>query len=64
MLVDQGTGDQFLAEQLQPELLIEACDKANYPITLRMQETYDHSYFFMASFMEEHVAFHAKALKA
>ncbi len=64
MLVDQGTGDQFLAEQLQPELLVEACDKANYPITLRMQETYDHSYFFMASFMKDHVAFHAKALKA
>lgn len=64
MLVDQGTGDQFLAEQLQPELLIEACDNANYPLTLRMQEGYDHSYFFMASFMEDHVAFHAQALKA
>jgi len=64
MLVDQGTGDQFLVEQLQPELLVEACNAAAYPLTLRMQESYDHSYFFMASFMEDHVAFHAKALKA
>lgn len=64
MLVDQGTGDQFLEEQLQPELLIEACDAANYPMQLRMQEGYDHSYFFMATFMEDHINFHAKALKA
>jgi S-formylglutathione hydrolase len=62
MLVDQGTADDFLEEQLRPELLAEACEGANYPLELRLQEGYDHSYFFMASFMEEHVAFHAKAL--
>jgi len=64
MLVDQGTDDQFLQEQLQPELLIEACDAANYPLQLRMQDGYDHSYFFIATFMEDHINFHAKALEA
>lgn len=63
LLVDQGTGDEFLAEQLKPELLKEACDGASLPLTLRMQEGYDHSYYFMASFMGDHVAHHAKALK-
>jgi len=62
MLVDQGTGDQFLEEQLKPELLVEAAEKIGYPLELRMQEGYDHSYFFMASFMGEHIAFHAKYL--
>lgn len=63
MLVDQGTGDQFLEEQLKPELLVEAAKKVAYPLELRMQEGYDHSYFFMVSFIGEHIAFHAKALK-
>ncbi len=64
MLVDQGTADNFLEEQLKPELLSEACQKADYPITLRMQEGYDHSFFFLATFMEEHIAFHANILKS
>ncbi|MGI9436657.1 MAG: S-formylglutathione hydrolase [Geminicoccaceae bacterium] len=62
VLVDQGTGDEFLAEQLKPELLQEACSAAAIPLNLRMQEGYDHSYYFMASFMGDHVAHHAKAL--
>jgi len=62
MLVDQGTADGFLNEQLQPELLLEACKRADYPLELRLQEGYDHSYFFMASFMAEHIEFHARAL--
>ncbi len=63
LLVDQGTGDEFLEEQLKPDLLSEACRAAAIPLTLRMQEGYDHSYYFMASFMGDHVAHHAKALK-
>lgn len=62
MLVDQGTGDQFLEEQLKPELLVEAAEQVAYPLELRMQEGYDHSYFFMASFIGEHIAFHANFL--
>ena len=64
MLVDQGTGDDFLENQLKPELLVEACKAAGYPAEIRMQEGYDHSYYFMSSFMEDHVAFHAKHLNA
>lgn len=64
MLIDQGTGDNFLEEQLKPERLEEAANQAGYPITLRMQPGYDHSYFFMATFMGDHVAHHAKALKS
>ncbi len=63
VLVDQGTGDDFLKEQLKPELLKEACDAASIPLTLRMQEGYDHSYYFMASFIGEHIAHHASVLK-
>jgi len=59
ILVDQGTADGFLVEQLQPELLEAACASAGQRLTLRMQEGYDHSYFFMASFIADHVAFHA-----
>jgi S-formylglutathione hydrolase len=62
ILVDQGTGDQFLSEQLKPELLEAAARKASQKLTLRRQEGYDHSYFFMASFVSEHVAFHAARL--
>ncbi|MEZ4749069.1 MAG: S-formylglutathione hydrolase [Bdellovibrionota bacterium] len=64
LLVDQGTHDSFLKDQLKPELLKEACEKAGYPLELRMQEDYDHSYFFIATFIGEHIAFHAKYLKA
>lgn len=62
LLVDQGDADEFLAEHLKPELLLAACDKAGHPLTLRMQPGYDHSYYFIASFMGDHVAHHAKAL--
>lgn len=62
LFVDQGDADQFLKEQLKPELLKAACEKAGHPLTLRMQSGYDHSYFFMASFMKDHLAHHAAAL--
>tara|TARA_R110002110_G_scaffold91264_2_gene237446 strand:- start:65635 stop:66468 length:834 start_codon:yes stop_codon:yes gene_type:complete len=62
MLVDQGDADNFLQEQLQPERLEQAARSANYPVTLRMQPGYDHSYFFIASFIGEHIAFHAANL--
>ena len=63
ILVDQGDGDQFLTDQLKPELLKAAADKAGQKVTIRMQPGYDHSYFFMASFIDDHVAFHAARLK-
>jgi S-formylglutathione hydrolase len=59
VLVDQGDADDFLQEQLHTHLLQEACELADYPMTIRMQEGYDHSYFFIASFIGEHLAFHA-----
>ena len=59
VLVDQGDADGFLAEQLRTELLREACEEAGYPMTIRMQPGYDHSYFFIASFIGEHLDFHA-----
>ena len=61
LLVDQGTEDQFL-DLLKPEALAEAIATRRQPATFRMQSGYDHSYFFVASFMEDHVAFHAEAL--
>jgi S-formylglutathione hydrolase len=64
LLVDQGTADEFLDTQLQPQRLQEACDAAAHPLTLRMQPGYDHSYYFMASFIGEHIAHHARALRA
>jgi len=64
ILIDQGDADPFLAEQLKPERLVEAGKAAGQAVTLRMQPGYDHSYFFMASFIADHVAFHAKRLKA
>ena len=64
ILIDQGTGDEFYDEaQLLPENFQAACDKAGQSLTLRMQEGYDHSYHFIASFIGEHIAYHAKALK-
>lgn len=62
LLVDQGTKDQFLATQLRPELLQEACERAGVPLNLRLREGYDHSYFFIASFVEDHLRFHARNL--
>jgi len=64
LLVEQGTADQFLAEQLKPGLLAEACGKANIPLTLNMRDGYDHSYYFISSFLADHVAWHAARLKA
>lgn len=64
LLVDQGQGDNFLKEQLRTSLLEEACAKAGHPATIRYQEGYDHSYYFIASFIEEHIAHHATALKS
>ena len=64
LLVDQGTADNFLSEQLQTHRLAEACEAAGIPATIRMQEGYDHSYYFISSFMAEHVGWHAERLKA
>jgi S-formylglutathione hydrolase len=61
-LVDQGSGDNFLAEQLQPEALDAAAKISDYPLQLNMQEGYDHSYFFISSFIEQHLEFHVKHL--
>ena len=63
LLVDQGLNDEFLETQLRPELLRNACDEANHPLTLNLRAGYDHSYYFIASFMGEHIAHHASALK-
>ena len=62
VLVDQGDADNFLTEQLKTELLVEAGQVADYPMQIRMQSDYDHSYFFIATFITEHMAFHARAL--
>ena len=64
LLVDQGAADEFLDGQLRPQLLEAACNAAGHPLQLRMQPGYDHSYYFIASFIGEHIAHHAKALKA
>lgn len=63
MLVDQGDADNFLEEQLTPEKLVLVAEETGYPLELRMQPGYDHSYFFIASFMDDHLNFHAKHLK-
>jgi S-formylglutathione hydrolase len=60
VLVDQGEADNFLAQQLKTELLEQACAEADYPMTIRRQAGYDHSYFFIATFIGEHIAFHAQ----
>lgn len=62
ILIDQGTSDRFLAEQLQPERFEQACKAIGQPLTLRMQAGYDHSYYFIASFIEDHLRHHAEAL--
>jgi S-formylglutathione hydrolase len=62
VLVDQGTADDFLDEQLKPQLLQQAFRSAGIPLTLRYQAGYDHSYYFMASFMADHLAHHARLL--
>ncbi len=60
VLVDQGTEDEYLIEQLKPDYLIEACHEKKFPLKLRMQRDYDHSYYFVSSFIKEHIEFHAE----
>lgn len=62
LLVDQGEADEFLAPQLRPQLLQAACDAAGHPLQLRRHAGYDHSYYFIASFMADHFAHHARGL--
>lgn len=64
LLVDQGSADGFIDEQLKPESLRRACERASHPLTLRLQPGYDHSYFFIASFIDDHLQHHAAALSA
>src|SRR5690606_3338070 len=64
LLIDQGSADDFLANQLLPEVLVEAARSIDYPLDYRLREGYDHSYFFIASFMEEHLRFHTRWLMA
>ena len=62
IMVDQGTKDQFLQSQLKPELLQDACQRSGVALDLRMRDGYDHSYFFIATFIEDHLRFHAQNL--
>ena len=62
LLVDQGEADEYLATQLRPDLLGVACEAAGHPLTLRMRSGYDHSYYFIATFLADHFAHHAAAL--
>lgn len=63
ILIDQGDADDFLEEQLRPGNFIHAAKKSEYPIQLRMQQGYDHSYYFISSYIEDHLHFHAKYLQ-
>lgn len=62
VLIDQGEADDFLVEQLRPALFQSACEEAGVNVQLRLQPGYDHSYYFIASFMRDHIAWHAKRL--
>ena len=64
LLIDQGAADEFLDTQLKPQLLADACAAAGHPLRLNLREGYDHSYYFIASFIGDHIAHHAAALKA
>ncbi len=64
LLVDQGAADPFLDVQLRPELLQQACDKAGQALTLRLHEGYDHSYYFISTFMGDHLNWHAKQMQS
>jgi S-formylglutathione hydrolase len=64
ILIDQGDADEFLKNQLRPELFAEACKAKHVPLTLRMQAGYDHSYYFMSTFIGDHVRWHAERLHA
>ncbi|KMJ44162.1 S-formylglutathione hydrolase [Xenorhabdus khoisanae] len=63
ILIDQGLNDDFLEEQLRPELLQTVCDEISYPVTINFHAGYDHSYYFIASFIENHITYHAKAMQ-
>ncbi len=63
LLVDQGSADQFLTDGLRPELLQEACEKSGINLSLRLQDGYDHSYFFISTFMADHLAWHQGFLR-
>lgn len=63
LLIDQGGADEFLESQLRPQLLQAACEAAGHPLELRIQPGYDHSYYFISSFIGEHIAHHAKAMR-
>ena len=62
LLVDQGESDQFLEEQLMPHLLEKACEETGVALTLHRQPGYDHSYYFVASFIDDHLEWHARRL--
>ena len=62
LLVDQGTADNFLEEQLKPQLLVEACEQAKIPLQLNLREGFDHSYFFISTFMDDHLRWHSERL--
>ncbi|HEY4082555.1 MAG TPA: S-formylglutathione hydrolase [Burkholderiaceae bacterium] len=64
ILIDQGLADKFLAEQLHPHLFDEACQAVGQPLTLRMHEGYDHGYYFISTFIEEHMGHHARGLSS
>lgn len=63
ILVDQGMADEFLTDYLQPERLQAVCQEQNHPLTMRKHEGYDHSYYFISTFMEDHIDYHADILK-
>ncbi|HWJ38606.1 MAG TPA: alpha/beta hydrolase-fold protein, partial [Sphingomicrobium sp.] len=63
LLVDVGDADPFIEKELRPELLEEACEAAAIPLTLRIQPGYDHSYFFISTFMADHIAWHWERLR-
>ncbi len=63
ILIDQGTDDKFIQEQLKPEIFEQACHLVNQPLTLRYQNGYDHSYYFISSFMEDHIKHHVQVLQ-
>ncbi len=63
LFIDQGTDDEFLTEYLQPDKLQTVCEQNNHPLNLRMQAGYDHSYYFISSFIQDHITYHANALR-
>ncbi|PHM37256.1 S-formylglutathione hydrolase [Xenorhabdus mauleonii] len=62
ILIEQGLNDDFLKNQLRPELLQAVCDEIGYPVTINFHPEYDHSYYFIASFIGEHITYHANAM--